>query len=183
MTAGSRKLPVLAGGMLIFTVFVALQVTWCHLDHWPISSDPVQHYQYLQHVMWKVHHAPGQLLPFSNAFPPLLYVVSIPTALILGVKADSAILSLIPFSLMLFVATYYLARGLFDRLFSLLAATLVLFFPMNLVLSRMYYTDYALEALVALSFAVLVPGPAFRSPVRSVVLGLSIGLGMLTRWT
>lgn len=180
--ATSRRTALLAG-LAIFVLFAVGQTVWIILDQWPVASDPVIHYRYLQALHWALNHSPGDLLPFRNEFPPLLFLVALPFVQLFGLMADTVIFSGLIFSFALYAATYRLARQWLHRSASLAAATLVLLFPVNLVLSRLFFTDYALGATVALALALLAHRRVFRSPHRAVSLGLALGAGMLVKWT
>jgi len=178
----SRRTALIAG-LIIFTLFAAGQSAWIILDQWPVSSDPVINYRFVQGFHWTLNKAPGQLLPFSNDFPPLIFLVALLFVQLFGLTADATIFSGLVFSLILYAATYLLARHWLHRAAALTAATLVLVFPVNLALSRLFFTDYAQLAFVALSLALLVDRRVFRTPARAASLGLVLGAGMLVKWT
>jgi len=180
--ATSRRTALFAG-LAIFVLFAVGQTVWIVLDQWPQASDPVVHYRYLQALHWSLNHSPGDLLPFRNEFPPLLFLVALLFVQLFGLTADAVIFSGLIFSFVLYAATYHLARQWLHRSASLAAATLVLLFPVNLVLSRLFFTDYALGATVALALALLADRRVFNSPHRAVFLGLALGAGMLVKWT
>jgi len=87
------------------------------------------------------------------------------------------------FMAVLLGSTYELGRRL-DRPSTGLAAALLLgMYPIVYGLSRIYLLDVPLAAMVALAVCCLVAADRFRRLGASLLFGLAVGLGMLTKWT
>jgi 4-amino-4-deoxy-L-arabinose transferase-like glycosyltransferase len=73
-------------------------------------------------------------------------------------------------------------RGAGVRL-GLASAVLVAFLPMFYSMSRYFYLEFALTAMVTLTVYLLLAGDGFRRRPASLLFGLSLGLGLLTKRT
>lgn len=114
--------------------------------------------------------------------PPLPFLTGALFYRLFGVSTDVALMSNTVFVIILTLATYGLGRRLYNGRVGLLAAFFVSLFPILFNLSRTSYPDFALTAMVALSIYLLACSDGFRNRKFSLLFGLSLGLGMLTKW-
>jgi 4-amino-4-deoxy-L-arabinose transferase-like glycosyltransferase len=114
--------------------------------------------------------------------PPLPFLTVVPFYRFFGVSTDVALMSNCLYLAILLWSVYEIGRLLYGRKAGLLAAFLVSFYPILFSISRLSYVDYALTAMVALAIHVLLKTDGFRHSRWSLVLGLVIGLGLLTKW-
>lgn len=114
--------------------------------------------------------------------PPLPFLAGALFYRLFGVSTDVALMSNTIFVIILTLATYGLGHRIYNKGVGLLAAFFVSLFPILFNLSRTSYPDYALTAMVALSIYLLVCSDGFRNRRFSSLFGLSVGLGMLTKW-
>jgi hypothetical protein len=80
-------------------------------------------------------------------------------------------------------SVYYLGRKIDGRKVGLLAAFIVSMFPFVFGMSRVFMLEFALMAMIAFSICCLVYTNNFTNTKFSLFFGLSLGLGMLTKWT
>jgi 4-amino-4-deoxy-L-arabinose transferase-like glycosyltransferase len=123
-----------------------------------------------------------EALTWSWNRPPLSHLAAVPLYRLFGVSTDVALMTNCIFVTMLVFSVYGIGKRLFSRKAGLLAAFLVSTYPILFSISRMPYVDYTLTAMVALSIYLLVVGEGFRHRSASLLLGLVMGLGILTKW-
>jgi 4-amino-4-deoxy-L-arabinose transferase-like glycosyltransferase len=123
-----------------------------------------------------------EVMTWSWNRPPLSHLVAAPLYRLFGTSTDVALMRNAIFVAMLLFSVYGIGKRLFARKVGLLAAFIVSTYPILFSISRMPYVDYSLAAMVALSIYLLVVCEGFRHRPASLVLGLVIGLGILTKW-
>lgn len=114
--------------------------------------------------------------------PPLPFLTVVPFYRLLGVSTDVALMSNCLYLAILLWSVYGIGRQLYGRRVGLLAAFLVSFYPILFSISRLSYVDYALTTMVALGIYLLLKTDGFRHRRWSLVFGLGMGLGLLTKW-
>ncbi|MDH4207782.1 MAG: glycosyltransferase family 39 protein, partial [Anaerolineae bacterium] len=123
-----------------------------------------------------------EVMTWSWNRPPLSHLAAVPFYRILGVSTDVALMTNSLFVAILLFSVYGIGRRLYDWRVGLLAAFLVSTYPILFSISRMPYVEYSVTALVALAIYLAVAGEGFRRRRPSLLLGLAIGLGVLTKW-
>ncbi len=114
--------------------------------------------------------------------PPLPFLTTLPFYRLFGISTDVALMSNCIYLAMLIFSVYSIGRILYSRKVGLFAAFFVSFYPILFAISRLYYVDYAVTAMAALSVYLLLKADGFRNRNWSMLLGLGLGLGMLTKW-
>jgi hypothetical protein len=79
--------------------------------------------------------------------------------------------------------TYGLGVKLAGRKVGLLGTALVGTYPMVYAMSRYFYQEFALAAMVTASIYFLVASDGFQNRIESILFGLCLGLGLLTKRT
>jgi len=125
----------------------------------------------------------SQLLHFTWDYPPFVFWSAIPFYFIFGEGSLAPTFAMSCFLIVLLLSTYGLGRRLFDENVGLLSAFLVSAFPIVIDFSRQFMLDLPLAAMTTLSLYLLVRSNEFRSTVWSLLLGIVIGCGLLTKWT
>lgn len=123
-----------------------------------------------------------EVLTWSWNRPPLSHLVAVPFYRLFGVSTDVALMRNTVFVAILLLSVYGIGRRFYDTRAGLLGAFIVSTYPILFSTSRMPYVDYSLTAMVALSVYLLVACEGFRRRGSSLLLGLAIGLGILTKW-
>jgi 4-amino-4-deoxy-L-arabinose transferase-like glycosyltransferase len=122
-------------------------------------------------------------LTLSDYYPPLVHMTVIAFYKLLGVSMDVAALSNSVYLVLFLLAVYDIGRRLGGPWVGLLSAFVVSTFPIIFSMSRYLYIDFALTTLVAVNIALLLRGDRFQRKGYALLYGLSLGLGMLTKWT
>jgi hypothetical protein len=115
--------------------------------------------------------------------PPLFHLSPAPMFLLFGRTADLAALVNLVYLAVLIGSVYGIGSRLRGRGVGLLAAFIISMYPMLFAMTRLYYIDYPLTAVVALSIYLLVRTEGFTRRGWSAALGVSLGWGMLIKWT
>jgi 4-amino-4-deoxy-L-arabinose transferase-like glycosyltransferase len=124
----------------------------------------------------------ASLLFSSSFYPPVAYTAAAPFYLVFGITEDAANLGNLLFLALLLWSTYEIGRLLVNPETGMLAAALVSFFPFVYGISRVYYVETALMAVTAFAVLRLIRTRSFEDRRQSIFFGLSVGLGMLTKW-
>lgn len=117
----------------------------------------------------------------TTFWPPFPYVLSQPLYFLLGVGTDVTVFTTTLFLALAIVFTYLLGRRLYGNSAGLLAAFLFSFYPIVFMLSRTYYPDMALTAMVTITLYLLLRSEAFSRRGFALLFGLSLGLTALTK--
>jgi uncharacterized membrane protein len=116
-------------------------------------------------------------------YPPLVRVLTIPFYAVFGRSTDTAVMVNGVFWIILIFSTYGIGKRIFSKNAGLLAAFLVSMYPITFGMSRQYFLDFALMAMVSLGVYTLLLTNSFTNKRNSVIFGIVFGLGMLTKWT
>jgi len=138
------------------------------------------YYHILQHI------TPASLfkaMTWQGYRPPLVFLTASLLYRIFGVSTDVALMSNSLHVAILLFAVYGIGKSIYGKAVGLMAALLTSLFPILFALSRTFYVDYALVAFVSLSIYLLLESDDFRDRKFSLLFGLSLGLGMLVKWT
>jgi 4-amino-4-deoxy-L-arabinose transferase-like glycosyltransferase len=122
-------------------------------------------------------------LTWSDYYPPLVHLSALVLYKIFGISMDTAVKVNFVYLAILLLSTYGIGRNLFGKGTGLLAAFILSTFPMIYAMSRYFYIDFALTAMVALSICLLLYTAGFQRRGYALLYGLSLGLGMLVKWT
>jgi len=115
--------------------------------------------------------------------PPLPFVSAVPLYWVFGTSADVATMVNVVYWLILLASVYGLGAHLGGRRLGVWGAILVALTPLLYALSRSFYGEFVLTAMVALTLYLLVANQGFRQRGGAVGFGLALGLGMLTTRT
>jgi 4-amino-4-deoxy-L-arabinose transferase-like glycosyltransferase len=172
-----------------FLYLVAGNIIWISRDTRPPFWDMAGHQSGALHVYDAfANQGPRAVVSISSqhltgSYPPLYHTVVAAFWAIFGKSVVVARLcNLVALSILLF-GTYGIGRHVAGPWTSAIAATLVSFYPYVLWLSRETIIDYWLIAMVTLAMLVLLKTNEFSDTRWSIVFGLTVGLGMLTKWT
>jgi len=124
-----------------------------------------------------------QMIVGYNYYPPLFYCLTIPFYLLFGINMPAAVLSNVLFIAILAASTYGLGRRLWNRQTGLLAAVLVLCSPMLTSQFKEYQLDAPFTAMITLTLYLVVRSEEFTNRRFSMLLGLVLGIDLLTKWT
>jgi 4-amino-4-deoxy-L-arabinose transferase-like glycosyltransferase len=171
----------------LWLAHVAANYSWLKLDTYPPYWDMAGHV---------IRAIQMSRLPFSadpvtalrelfafGTYPPLSYWLAAPLLALSWPTADVATGVNALFLGLLLLSVYGIGRHLGGRGIGLLAAAIVSFYPILYGFSRLYLLDYPLTALTALAIWLLIESKGWRRRGLSLLCGVALGLGMLTKWT
>lgn len=178
-----------------FLLFATIQVVWLARDRRPIVEE-----KHLFATLRLAHTLLGDDvgrgfpdLGFRSPYPPFVVYLSAPVLALAGTTADLAVLTLLPFMALLLWSMWRAARFFYSPAAAAVAAILILAcqhfvvaeerFPPYAFLKE-YLLDLPLSAMTALTLALLLLLLRERPTLpRQVALGLTMGLGTLTKVT
>jgi 4-amino-4-deoxy-L-arabinose transferase-like glycosyltransferase len=182
----ARLVPwLLIGGLTLFHAvnnwtWLVQNVTWTGWDK-------------ARHLAWSLNYAQMLSHPtitslfdvmVSDPIRPALFPAS--AAIMYGLfgrSADVAVMTNVIYLAIALAATYGIGQRWGGRWLGLVSAALLAFFPMFYSMSRYFYLEFALTAMVALSVYLLLATNGFQRRGMSLLFGLSLGLGLLTKRT
>lgn len=118
-----------------------------------------------------------------SIFPPFVYSVTSSFYIFSKPSMALAASSNVVFLGILIVSVYGLTKIVIDQRAGLAAAVLVSFYPLLLGISRRYYLDFPLVAMVSLSLFMLVKTRMFQNRKMVLLLSFALVAGMLTKVT
>jgi 4-amino-4-deoxy-L-arabinose transferase-like glycosyltransferase len=124
-----------------------------------------------------------EALTWSDYYPPLVHLTAVGFYKLFGVSMDVAALSNSVYLVVLLLAVYGIGEKLAGRWVGLLSAGVVSTMPIVFSMSRYLYIDFALTALVAANVCLLLRSDRLARRGYALLYGLSLGLGMLAKWT
>lgn len=119
----------------------------------------------------------------SGYYPPLFHWSMVAFYKLFGVSMDVAAMANMLFLVILLVSAYGVGRELGGKGVGLLTAFITSTLPMVFAMSRYTYIEFSLMAMVALSIWLLLLSREFTHRGYSLLFGLSLGLGLLSKWT
>jgi 4-amino-4-deoxy-L-arabinose transferase-like glycosyltransferase len=120
----------------------------------------------------------------DNPIRPSLFPISATLAYrLLGFSVDAGPMINLLYMAILLSSTYGLGVKLAGRNVGLLSTVLVGTYPMVYAMSRYFYQEFALAAMVTASIYFLVASDGFQNRIESILFGLCLGLGLLTKRT
>lgn len=171
---------------------MGIAILWAILDRRVPAWDQSEHLSQATNYWWTLTHsnwlAPEgwrHLWMLSPKYPPVLYLVTAPIHALIGPGPDQALLANGLFALILLIATYGLGRHCFNAQIGLLAAGICLLMPRLIQVGLDYQLDYAVTALVVVSFWCLTVWQDAQTRWRQwgwiLGFGISFGLALMTK--
>ncbi len=128
-------------------------------------------------------HSLFTALTWSDYYPPLVHLTVAGFYQLFGVSMDVAAMANSLYLALLLLAVYGIGERLAGPWVGLLSAFLVSLLPMVFAMSRYLYLDFALTAMVATNVCLLLRSDRFQRRGYALLYGLSLGLGLLVKWT
>ncbi|MCK5177441.1 MAG: glycosyltransferase family 39 protein, partial [Candidatus Aenigmarchaeota archaeon] len=160
---------------------------WLSVDTLPPGWDQAGHlieslkiYEIFTHPSIDIF---SRLAEVSNYYPPFFEICTVPFYLLFGISDDVAIMTNILFLGILILSVYGIGKKMYNKKTGLFSAFLVSFYPIIFGHLREYLMDVSLTAMVTLSIYLLLKTDYFNNRMYSMLFGISLGLGMLTKWT
>lgn len=176
-------LPMLAG---LFLLFAGLTLWWLHLHRAPPNWDDA-YYLANSLSLYDAWHT-GGLLGLARAFlaalgfkAPLVIALPLPFYWIFGRRWHAAFLVNVVAMLVLFAAVYRIGQRIRSRQAAIIAVYVLGTLPLIYGLARWYMVEYAMTALVALTYWLALEAADNFNLAPSVALGVVCGLGLLLK--
>jgi 4-amino-4-deoxy-L-arabinose transferase-like glycosyltransferase len=128
-------------------------------------------------------HSLFEMMISDPVRPPLFPASATIMYRLFGISADVATMVNVLYLVIVLAATYGIGHRWGGRRLGLASAALLAIFPMFYSMSRYFYLEFALTAMVALAVYLLLATDGFRRRGMSLLFGLSLGLGLLTKRT
>lgn len=173
--------------LFVLTLFLgANNYIWLQLNqHSPVDDEAFHLLSSLQYL--DIISSPISLNTFSrlvrvdNLYPPFFPFSAALVALFFGKSAIVMTLTNILFLLGIFICLYLIGIKMQDRRVGLLASCLLSLYSMFFQLSRMFMLEIALCFMVVASITVLIYSQGFKKTNMSILFGVFLGLGLLTK--
>lgn len=120
---------------------------------------------------------------YQSIYPPFVYFVTSIFYFIFGVKEDIPNFSNLVFVIILLLSTFGIGKKLYNDKIGLLSTFFISIYTLTVHFSRIYDLDYQLAAMVTLTIFLLLKTEYFSRRKYSVLLGIVIVFGLLTKWT
>lgn len=115
--------------------------------------------------------------------PPVFPISGAVMYQLFGPSDDAAVMVNIGYMVIVLAATYGIGRRWGGRRLGLVSVALLAILPMFYAMSRYFYVEFALGAMVALTIYLMLTTEGFQRRGASLLFGLSLGLGLLTKRT
>ncbi|MGD9146286.1 MAG: glycosyltransferase family 39 protein, partial [Anaerolineae bacterium] len=180
----TRLVPILVIGGLVILYAI---VNWLWLSDNVISGGwdkskhltrSLRYYQALSPPTLQALFANLVENPIRPSLFPLTATLVYP---LLGFEVDSGPMINLLYVAILLSAAYGLGVKLVNRNVGLLAAVVLATYPMVFAMSRLFYMELALTAMVAITLYFLVASDGFEHRTAALLFGLCLGLGLLTK--
>lgn len=148
--------------------------------HWDMARHLWNSLNYLE--LFQQHNLDSMLSAY-HYYPPSIYFVALPFYILFGASIPTAVFSNVIFIAIGAFSMYALGEELWNRRTGLLAVLFLLCSPMLVTQFKEFQIDAPLTALTALTLYLIVRSREFVSTKFSILLGISLGLGLLTKWT
>jgi 4-amino-4-deoxy-L-arabinose transferase-like glycosyltransferase len=125
----------------------------------------------------------NKMLGVSWYYPPFTYYASIPFYSLFGINEFAGFIEINGFLILLLVSVYLIGTKLYNEDAGLFGAFCVSMYPIVIEYSRDYMLDLPLASVVALSVFLLLKTSNYQNLFYTMLAGVSLGCGMLVRWT
>lgn len=158
---------------------------WIRLNQRPPIDDEATHlfsglryFDILSHPSLKMF---SSLTSVDWSYPPLIPLVAASFALIFGRSATVFTMTNMIYFSGIFVCLYFIGKKIADKKTGILAACIFSFYPLVFHLSRLFMLEIALCFMVTASIALLLYSNNFQNTFVSIIFGIFLGLGLLTK--
>jgi 4-amino-4-deoxy-L-arabinose transferase-like glycosyltransferase len=175
--------------VVLFLLFLFLGITnhiWLRANKISPFWDESRHLVTTIRYANAIPHSPNILKAIwgiDHPYPPLFFLASVPICLIWGNSLKVLAMSNLTFFAILIFSVYKTGEKLFNKKVGLLATFMTAMSPLVFGPSRMFLLEFASAAMIMPGIHLLIATEYFSNRKYSVLFGLSIGLGMLTRET
>ena len=119
----------------------------------------------------------------QGVYPPLFPFAGGLVIFLAGSSITALAMTNVPFIALLAGATYLMGRTIHSRLAGVLAALLIVAYPLVFQMSHEFMLEFAMLAIAAAASCFLLLSDRFNKTGMTVLFGLTTGLGALTKFT
>lgn len=174
--------------MILWLFHLINNYIWLKIDTSPLRWDPGNHYlsslRYFDVLSHPSIHLLSEIVNVCGTYPPLVGIIPTPLYVLFGRDPDTAIF--IMNSIFLFIlifSVYGIGKKLCNNNAGILASFIVIMYPMLFGQTRLFMPDLPLTAMTSLSLYTLLLTDGFKNRKYSLFFGMTLGLGMLTKFT
>ena len=173
--------------LILLLLFIATTSwIWLTLDTqppWWDQSDYLQTSCQYAHHLQRLHFGGffKDLIFFNVIRPPLVMLLTTPVYFFNYRNEDLAVMINVLFMALAFFAILKICKGYLNPKAALLSCFILSMYPIIFELTRTFMVDIGLMSMVVLSIYLLLKCDGFKNLKYSLLLGLSLGLGMLTK--
>lgn len=160
-------------------------ISWFKTDTRPLAWDESIHAQLAFDFMdrFSSEGLKGFFKPAYFNYPPLYHItLGLAVNRVKDVTHSGPLVNYF-YLVMLVLSVFLIADLLMGKWAAFTSAFLVSSYPIVIYISHYPMVDLALTAWVTLGFYFLIKSEDFKNPRWSILFGLALGLGMLTKWT
>jgi len=170
-------------GIILFHAVNTLVVV--SLDRIPLFGDEALHFSKSGAMYHSIREldAGKFLSSLGWKYPPLHRLLSLPFFFLLGYHPDVAVWSTLLPTVVLILSMYHIGSELGEEPTGILAAAITVLLPSVFGFSRTYFQEPTLMAATTLTLALMIKSRGFERKGFTFAFGLSIGLGLLVKWT
>jgi hypothetical protein len=169
----------------LLSALAIVTAVWVSIDRRPPESDHANHLERAlkchRMIAERVPHAFTAIMAESSFYPPLVPCLAGLLYFVAPVTPMTAQAVMLAFLALGMAALFALGRRLHTVETGLLAALFFATAPFVVLSLTNFQLDLPLAAMVAVTLCLLARGEAFSRPVGAVVVGVVLGLGMLTK--
>ncbi len=172
--------------LILIGFHLLINYIWLVKDTAPPTWDPAD-YLYKSELLYRSLKEGGFSLFMKNfiyeGYRTLSLFLTFPFYFLFGESEMSAMMVHMTSMAVLCLSLYGIGKVLKDEKTGLLAAYITTTMPLIFGLSRMFFPEFPLVAIVALNVYLLLKSDYFKKTRYNIYLGLSMGLGMLIKIT
>jgi 4-amino-4-deoxy-L-arabinose transferase-like glycosyltransferase len=191
------RAPLVALGLLFVSLW-GLNSFWLSLNtippHWDTANHMVSALKYRSVLsqclaqpffsFQSLKHCLGEIVYVDQfVYPPLFPLAGGAISFLVGTSITALAMTNVLFAGVLVAAMYFMGCAIHSRLTGVLAAVLSVAYPFVYQTSREFMLEFALVALTAAAGCFLLLSDRFRHTTMTLLFGLTIGLGALTKFT
>ncbi|MDD5045277.1 MAG: glycosyltransferase family 39 protein, partial [Candidatus Omnitrophica bacterium] len=155
----------------------AVDTIWLTLNKYASGPDEYNHLLLSSRIFKK------NASIFYDFWPPFFHIFAACFRMLFGDGYIIAVMVNVVYIAVIFYALYYIGIKIFDRKTAILSVLILSLYPLFFRYSRFFSIDFALLAMVCLSICLLLYADDFQDRKNSILFGVSLGLGMLTKWS
>ena len=160
---------------------------WLRFNQFPPNTDQAGHLlsnlRYLDILTKPSWNILSRLLKVDNFYPPFFPFCAAIVNIVFGHSAVISTMTNMIFAAILFISVYAIGLKYMNKSVGLFAVFIVSMYPYVFGLSRMFFLEFALTAVVCFCFCCLFHADNFQHRGYSILFGLAFGVGMLTKST